>query len=136
MDLKPSELSLLTASQNARELVQAAAEAADDKQAFDPVALDVSSVLPFADAFLLLSGRNERQVSAIADAVEDRLHELGTRRIRREGAREGRWVLLDFGDLVVHVFHEEERLYYSLERLWSDCPVIPVALPEDRVATA
>ncbi len=129
-------MDLLTASDRARELVQAAAEAADDKQAFDPVALDVSGVLAFADAFLLLSGRNERQVNAIADAVEDQLQELGTRRLRREGAGEGRWVLLDFGDLVVHVFHEEERLYYALERLWRDCPVIPVALPEDRVASA
>ncbi len=129
-------MDLLTASDRARELVQAAAEAADDKQAFDPVALDVSGILAFSDAFLLLSGRNERQVNAIADAVEERLHEIGARRLRREGAGEGRWVLLDFGDIVVHVFHEEERLYYSLERLWRDCPVIPVALPEDRALSA
>src|SRR5690606_12532689 len=103
-----------------------AALAADDKQAFDPVALDVSGVMPFSDVFLIVSGRNERQVKSIADAVEERMLEHGAKRLRREGAGEGRWVLLDFGDLVVHVFHEEERLYYSLERLWSDCPVIPL----------
>jgi len=124
----------VTASDRARELVQAAAEAADDKQAFDPVALDVSGLLPFTDAFLLVSGRNERQVNAIADAVEERLLQIGAKRLRREGAAEGRWILLDFGDLVVHAFHEEERLYYSLERLWRDCPVIPVRLPEAPVA--
>jgi len=116
------------ASDRALELVQAAAEAADDKQAADPVALDVSALLPFTDAFLLLSGRNERQVNAIADAIEERLLTDGAKRLRREGAGEGRWVLLDFGEIVVHVFHEEERLYYSLERLWRDCPVIPLRL--------
>lgn len=114
------------ASQRARELTHEAALAADDKQAFDPVALDVSGVMPFSDVFLIVSGRNERQVKSIADAVEERMLEHGAKRLRREGAGEGRWVLLDFGDLVVHVFHEEERLYYSLERLWSDCPVIPL----------
>jgi len=118
----------LTASDHARDLVHEAALAADDKQGFDPVALDVSTVLPFTDAFLLVSGRNERQVNAIADAVEERLLEQGAKRLRREGAREGRWILLDFGDLVVHVFHEEERLYYALERLWRDCPVIPLGI--------
>jgi len=118
----------LTASDHARELARQAALAADDKQASDPVALDVSGAMPFSDAFLIVSGRNERQVSAIADAIEERLLEHGSKRLRREGAGEGRWVLLDFGDLIVHVFHEEERLYYSLERLWSDCPVIPLDL--------
>lgn len=114
----------MTASTRARELVATAALAADAKQATDPVALDVSGVLPFADAFLLVSGRNERQVQAIADEVEDRLLKEGVKTQRREGKSTGRWVLLDFGDLVVHVFHEEERIYYSLERLWSDCPVL------------
>ncbi|OJX70179.1 MAG: ribosome silencing factor [Micrococcales bacterium 73-13] len=118
----------MTASDLARDLVQEAAIAADDKQGLDPVALDVSGVLPFADAFLLVSGRNERQVNAIAEAIEERLLAHGAKRLRREGAGEGRWVLLDFGDLVVHVFHEEERLFYALERLWRDCPVIPLHL--------
>lgn len=124
----------MAASERAIELVQAAAAAADEKQATDPVALDVSALLPFADAFLLVSGRNERQVNAIADAVEDRLIAAGHKPLRREGVGEGRWVLLDFGDLVVHVFHEEERTYYQLERLWRDCPVIAAAEPVDRAA--
>jgi ribosome-associated protein len=68
-------------------------------------------------------------VIAIAEGIEERLTEAGHRALRREGRSEGRWVLLDFGDVVVHVFHEEDRLYYSLERLWKDCPVIPVNLP-------
>jgi ribosome-associated protein len=89
----------------------------------------VAGRLPLTDAFLLLSGRTERNVLAIAEAVEDRLLEEGVKTLRREGRSEGRWVLLDFGDLVVHVFHEEDRLYYSLERLWKDCPVIPITLP-------
>jgi len=118
----------LTATQRARDLAQEAAVAADAKQALDPVAIDVSGMLPFADAFLIVSGRNERQVNAIADAIEERMLEQGAKRLRREGAGEGRWVLLDFGDLVVHVFHEEERMYYSLERLWRDCPVIPLTI--------
>jgi ribosome-associated protein len=88
--------------------------------------LDVSGRLPLSDAFLLITGRNERNVLAIADEVEDKLAEAGARPLRREGRSEGRWVLIDFGEIVVHVFHEEDRLYYSLERLWKDCPVIPL----------
>lgn len=116
----------MTASARALELVRLAAAAADDKQAEDIVALDVSGPLPLTDAFLLASGRNERNVLAIADAIEERLSDAGAKTLRREGRTEGRWVLLDFGDLVVHVFHEEDRQYYSLERLWSDCPSIPI----------
>jgi ribosome-associated protein len=89
----------------------------------------VSGPLPLTDVFLLVSGRNERNVQAIASEVEDKLLEIGAKALRREGRAEGRWVLLDFGDLVVHVFHEEDRMYYSLERLWKDCPVIPLNLP-------
>lgn len=118
----------MTASPHALELVGVAAAAADSKQATDLVALDVSGPLPFTDAFLLASGRNERNVLAIASEVEDRLLEHGVKPLRREGRTEGRWVLLDFGDLVVHVFHEEDRVYYSLERLWNDCPVLPLGL--------
>ena len=118
----------MTASARALELVAIAASAADSKQATDLVALDVSAPLPFADVFLLASGRNERQVMAIADEVEDKLIVSGAKPLRREGKSEGRWILLDFGDLVVHVFHEEDRLYYSLERLWNDCPVVPLGV--------
>ena len=119
----------MTATEHARELLQLAAVAADAKQAEDLVALDVSGPLPLADIFLLATGRNERNVIAIASEIEDRLIEAGTKPLRRDGRSEGRWVLLDFGDLVVHVFHEEDRVYYSLERLWKDCPVIPIDLP-------
>ena len=124
----------MTASARAVELLQAAAIAADDKQAEDLVALDVSEPLPLTDIFLLASGRNERNVLAIAEEIEDRLSALGAKTLRREGRSEGRWVLLDFGDIVVHVFHEEDRMYYALERLWRDCPVIPLELPAAREA--
>lgn len=121
----------MTASPRARELVTIAAAAADSKQAEDLVALDVSGPLPLTDIFFLATGRNERNVVAIANEIEDKLIESGTKPIRREGRAEGRWVLLDFGDLVVHVFHEEDRMYYSLERLWKDCPTIPIVLPAE-----
>lgn len=124
----------MPASDHAHTLLQAAAVAADSKGGFDLVALDVSEPLPLADAFLLVSGRSERNVQAIASEVEDRLHEAGAKPLRREGRAEGRWVLIDFGDLVVHVFHEEDRMYYSLERLWKDCPVIPLDLPAPQAA--
>lgn len=116
----------VTATDHALKLLSIAAEAADAKQAENAVALDVSGPLPFADVFLIVSGHNERQVSAIASEIEDKLIESGAKPLRREGKSEGRWVLLDFGDLVVHVFHDEDRMFYALERLWSDCPAIPL----------
>lgn len=119
----------MTATDNGREMAQIAALAADSKSGDDIVALDVSEPLPLVDVFLLVTGRNERNVAAIADEVEEKLLEAGHKRLRREGRQESRWVLLDFGDLVVHVFHEEERVYYGLERLWKDCPVIPIEVP-------
>jgi ribosome-associated protein len=122
----------VTASDKARELLRVAAEAADSKQADDLVALDVSGPLPLTDIFLLATGRNERNVQSIAGEVEDRLNQAGVKTLRREGRAEGRWILLDFGDLVVHVFHEEDRMYYSLERLWKDCPALPLDLPAAR----
>ena len=116
------------ASERARELAQVAAEAADSKGGLDLVALDVTGPLPLTDVFLLVSGRNERNVVAIAEEVEDRLLQSGAKALRREGRSEGRWILVDFGDIVVHVFHEEDRAYYSLERLWKDCPVLPLSV--------
>lgn len=118
----------MTATPRAIELVQLAARAADSKQADDLVALDVSEPLALTDVFLLATGRNERNVIAIASEVEDKLLEAGVKAIRREGRAEGRWILLDFGDVVVHVFHDEDRQFYSLERLWSDCPAIVLEL--------
>ena len=87
----------------------------------------MSEQLPLTDVFVIASAPTERQVGAIVDEVEDRLRELGSKPIRREGEREGRWVLIDFGDIIVHVQHEEEREYYALERLWKDCPEIDLA---------
>jgi ribosome-associated protein len=118
----------VTASDRAVELATAAAEAASNKLADDIVAFDVSDVFVITDAFVLASAPNDRQVRAIVDEVEERLRKLGAKPVRREGEREGRWVLLDYVDVVVHVQHSEERTYYSLERLWKDCPLL--ALPE------
>jgi len=120
----------MAATDQAREMLAIAAAAADSKGGEDLVALDVSGPLPLVDIFLLVSGRSERNVAAIADEVEEKLLEAGYKRLRREGRTEARWVLLDFGDLVVHVFHEQERVYYGLERLWKDCPLLPVEVTQ------
>ncbi|PWN01710.1 ribosome silencing factor [Nocardioides silvaticus] len=114
----------MTATEHAVELVHAAARAAADKLATDLLAFDVSEQLAITDAFLLVSGANDRQVKAIVDEVEDKLREIGAKPIRREGERDGRWVLIDYGEIVVHVQHSEERQFYALERLWRDCPTI------------
>ena len=119
----------MTATAHALELLKVAVAAADSKAGEDIVAIDVSEPLPLTDVFLIVTGRSERNVVAIAGEIEDKLIESGAKPLRREGRAEGRWILLDFGDLVVHVFHEEERVYYGLERLWKDCPVVPVELP-------
>lgn len=114
----------MTASERAVDLARLAAQAAADKVARDIVILDVSERLVITDCFLVASAENERQVRGIVDEVERVLREHGAKPIRREGEREGRWVLLDFVDLVVHVQHVEERVFYGLERLWKDCPTI------------
>jgi ribosome-associated protein len=119
----------MTATERATELAIIAARAASDIKAQEIIALDVSEQLVLTDVFLIASGASERQVSAIVDAVEEALYKEGVKTIRREGKSEARWVLLDFGDIVVHVQHAEDRTYYALERLWKDCPAIP--LPED-----
>ncbi|MHB1067098.1 MAG: ribosome silencing factor [Candidatus Nanopelagicales bacterium] len=119
----------MTASPEAATLAIAAAQAASDKMAEEIVAIDVSEKLVITDVFVLCSAANDRQVRAVVDAVEERLHRLGSKPLRREGEGEGRWVLLDFGDIVVHVQLAEERIHYAIERLWKDCPFI--ALPAD-----
>lgn len=118
----------MSATPRSVDLAHAAAHAAQDKLASDVVALDVSGQLPLTDVFVIASADTERQVGSVVDAIEDRLRELGAKPVRREGQREGRWVLIDFADIVVHVMHTEEREYYDLERLWKDCP--PIALPD------
>ena len=115
----------MTATERAVTLAQAAAQAAADKRASDIVLLDVSEQLVITDAFVIVSAPNDRQVRAIVDAVEEALRSLDAKPVRREGERDGRWVLLDFIDVVVHVQHTEERVFYALERLWKDCPAIP-----------
>ncbi|ETA02874.1 putative Iojap-like protein [Frankia sp. CcI6] len=115
----------VTASPRAVELALAAAQAAADKLGHDLLILDVSDRLAITDCFVLASAGNERQVKGIVDEIEEHLRRLGAKPVRREGEREGRWVLLDFVDVVVHVQRDEERVYYALERLWKDCPVIP-----------
>lgn len=110
----------MTATARSIELAQIAAQAAHDKLGENIVALDVSEVFPLADVFLFASSRNERQTPAIADEIVDQLHLAGVKLHRSEGKAGGRWILLDFGDIIVHVMHEEERMFYSIERLWKD----------------
>ena len=121
----------MTVPDRARELALAAAQAAADKKAEDIVIIDVGDQLVITDAFLIASAPNERQVQAIVDAIEESLLQLPEKAkpVRREGERAGRWVLLDYIDIVVHVQHSEEREFYALDRLWKDCATIPF---EDR----
>lgn len=117
----------MTATSRALTLAKIAALAAEEKIAEDVIAIDVSDQLALTDVFVIASAGNERQVGAIVDEVEDRLRDHGVKPIRREGQREGRWVLIDFGDIVVHVQHSDEREFYQLERLWKDCPAVDLA---------
>lgn len=121
----------MPATDESRALALAAANAAADKKAMNLALIDVSEQLVITDCFVIASAPNERQVQAIADNVEEKLREAGTKPVRREGAREGRWVLLDFVDIVVHIQHAEEHSFYGLERLWKDCPRIPFAGAEN-----
>lgn len=116
----------MTATPRAIELIQAAAAAASEKKATEIVAFDVSEQLVITDAFLVASAANERQVKSVVDEIEDALRDLGAKPVRREGVRDGRWALIDYADVVVHVQHAEERQFYALERLWRDCPAIDV----------
>jgi ribosome-associated protein len=118
-------------------LAVAAARAASDKLGEDIVAIDVSNHLVLTDVFLLCSAANDRAVRAVVDAIEEALAKLGTKPLRREGESEGRWVLLDYNELVVHVQQTEERVHYALERLWRDCPLIelPHEVHTPRAAT-
>lgn len=116
----------MTATAEPAEMARIAALAADDKLAGDVVILDVSDQLYITDCFVIASAPNERQVNAIVENIEDQLREAGHKPVRREGTREGRWALLDYSDIVVHVQHNEERNFYALERLWKDCPTIEV----------
>lgn len=121
----------MTAFPESVEIIRTAALAADEKKAENIVAFDVSDSLAITDAFMVASAPNERQVAAVVDAIEDKLiQEHKVKPLRREGRGEGRWVLLDFGDIVIHVLHDEDRAFYALERLWGDSPRISLNLPE------
>ena len=123
----------MSATQKSIDLATTAATAAADKLGTDIVIIDVSDQLVITDCFVIVSASNERQVKSIVDGIEDRLLKDKVKPVRREGAREGRWVLLDYIDIVVHVQHAEERVFYDLARLWKDCPEIPF---EDPARTA
>jgi ribosome-associated protein len=99
-----------------------AVEGADERKAIDLRVLDLRSVCDFTDYFVICSGSSNRQVQAIATAIEERLTALGAKPHHVEGAQQGRWVLLDYGDFVVHVFDQDRRDYYRLEDIWSDAP--------------
>lgn len=118
----------MTASAEALAMAEVAARAAAAKLAEDVIVIDVSGQLVITDCFVIASGANDRQVNAIVDEVEEKMRLAGHKPARREGTREGRWVLLDYVDIVVHVQHRDERDFYALDRLWKDCPVIPVDL--------
>ena len=116
----------MSATAEAIDIARRAALAADEKLASNVVVLDVSEQLVITDCFVIASAPNERQVNAIVDNIEEKLREAGHKPVRREGTREGRWTLLDYIDVVVHVQHNDERNFYALERLWKDCPIVDV----------
>ncbi len=117
---------------SALQLLRAAAAAAAVKKAQDPVALDLRGLAGVADYFLICSGASEIQVKAIAEAVEERLHGLGAAPWHVEGLAGRRWLLLDYVEVVVHVFHEKTREYYLLERLWGDARKVDLGLDDPR----
>ena len=126
----------MTASAEAIRMAEVAARAAASKLAQDVVVIDVSGQLVITDLFVIASASNERQVNAIVDEVEEKMRLAGSKPARREGAREGRWVLLDYVDIVVHIQHQEERSFYALDRLWRDCPLVEVNLDDVVPATS
>ena len=120
----------MAASEQVRALTQKAAEAINEKLGLDIVAIDMTEQMVLSEVFLIATGANERQVEAIADEVFKKLAEIGEKPIRKEG--KGQWVLLDYSDLVVHIQSQELRNYYMLDRLWNDCPRLPLSLVELR----
>ncbi len=127
LSANPIEGTLLPINERAYELAMAAAQAAADKKAQDISVIDVGDQIAITDAFVIASASNERQVVSIVDAIEEALVNLPEKAkpVRREGERQGRWVLLDYVDIVVHVQHTEEREFYALDKLWKDCPIVP-----------
>ncbi|NMW65586.1 ribosome silencing factor [Mobiluncus mulieris] len=126
----------MSADSQAIQLAILAGLAAKSKKATEVIALDVSARLALTDIFILASGNNERQVRAIVEAVDETMSRHGVRLARREGFQECRWVLLDYGEIVVHVQHESDRQFYALERLWADAPVVPIPDPDEPATVA
>jgi ribosome-associated protein len=120
----------MAASEKVMELAQLAADAISDKLGVDIVAIDMTDQMVLCDVFLIATGVNDRQIDAIVDNVLEKLSEFGEKPLRREGV--GEWVLLDYSDLVIHIQSKELRNYYMLERLWNDCPRIPIRVSEVR----
>ena len=120
----------MAASKKVIENTQIAAQAISDKLGTDIVAIDMTDQLVLSEVFLIATGQNDRQIDAIVDSVLEKLAAVGEKPLRREGS--GEWVLLDYSDLVVHVQSKELRNYYMLERLWNDCPRIPLEVSEVR----
>lgn len=118
----------MAASEESLEWARIAARAAAELKATTVAAIDVSERLVLTEVFLVVSGSTDRQVRSLVDAVDEALLKAGVRRKRREGFDEGHWVLVDYGDLVVHVQQDEDREFYALERLWADCPSIALPL--------
>lgn len=114
-----------------KELVQIIAEACDDKRAEDIIALDMNEVSLVADYFIICHGNTERQVQAIAKGIKEKMDELGVDMGRMEGVEQSRWILLDIGDIVCHVFHKDERSYYNLERLWGDAAEVSLHIGQE-----
>lgn len=112
---------------DSKERVRTLAEVALDRKAQNAVALDVRELTSFADAFLLLTGTSDRHVRSVADAVVQATKAAGSAPLGVEGQDEGRWILIDLGDVIVHVFQEEAREYYDLDRMWEDAPPIDLA---------
>lgn len=110
-----------------KQIVNIAHKAADDKKAKDITVLDISDISIICDYFLICTGGSRTQVQAVAENIEEELEKSGVRPLRKEGFREGTWILLDYGDVVVHVFQEMERDFYNLERLWGDAQVVEIS---------
>ena len=114
--------------QSSLERVRIAVEALREKKGKDIIALDVSGHTVLTDAFVIVTGANDRQVSALTDAVDEALQKAGYPKKNIEGYHSGKWILLDFGDLIVHVFDEESRSFYDLERIWGDAERVEIPL--------
>lgn len=95
-------------------------EACEDKKGFDYKALNIGRLTPIADYFVVVSGNSSNQVMSISDEIDYKMSDIGYSEVIKEGYQSGRWILMDYGDIIVHVFHKEEREFYNLERLWSD----------------